>query len=90
MHRLLNLLGFVAFVAGAACLGYALYLLLTVNFGFNPWGTARPAGGWDTLISAALIGLVLLVIGWLLGRASARLEARGRVVVRGPLNAPAA
>ncbi len=90
MSRLLNLLGFVAFVLGAACLGYALYLLLAGSFGFNPWGTARPTGGRETMIVTALIGLGLVVVGLLLAFVSARMEARRRVVVvhQRPLGAP--
>lgn len=91
MHRLLNVLGFVAFVVGAAFLGYALYLLLAGHFGFNPWGTARPTGGRDMMVTSTLFGLVLVALGAVLAIVSARLEVRRRiVVVNRPLTDPAA
>ena len=84
MHRLLNLLGLVAFVLGAAILGYVLYLVLAGLLGFNPWGSGQPQVVVNTMISLGIVALILFVVGWLLARASARLEWRGQVAAVAP------
>ncbi|WP_376096425.1 hypothetical protein ACE7GA_04855 [Roseomonas sp. CCTCC AB2023176] len=84
MSRLVNILGLLAFVLGAALLGYALYLLLAGVLGFNPWGNGAPQVAMNTLIGLALAALVCLALGWLLARASVRMELRRTVTVSAP------
>lgn len=79
MPRLLNILGFLAFLVGAALVGYVLYLVLAGILGINPWGNGRPQVATNTLIGMGVAALLFLVAGWLLARASARAEWRRAV-----------
>ncbi|WP_338665881.1 hypothetical protein VQH23_12015 [Pararoseomonas sp. SCSIO 73927] len=77
MPRLLNALGFVAFVVGAVALAFALYILLAGVIGWNPFSNVRPMlASVNSMAVMALIGVVLLVIGAMLAVAAARAEWR--------------
>ena len=58
MHRLLNILGLIAFLLGAALVGYVLYLVLAGLLGFNPWGNGRPQVVVNTTIGMGLLALL--------------------------------
>jgi uncharacterized membrane protein len=77
MPRLLNILGFLAFVIGAVALAVTLYILLAGVVGWNPFSYGRPLiAGTTTMLVMLVIGLVLLAIGAVLARISARAEWR--------------
>ena len=77
MPRLLNILGFVAFVIGAVALAVALYILLAGVIGWNPFSRGRPLiAGVTTMMVMTAIGLVLLLAGAALALAAARAEWR--------------
>jgi len=78
--RLLNILGFVAFVIGAVAVAVALYILVTGVLGWNPFSTGRPMiAGRNTMLSLAVAGLILLVLGAVLARMSARAQWRREI-----------
>ncbi|MBP0494694.1 hypothetical protein [Roseomonas indoligenes] len=73
MPRLLNALGFVAFVVGAVALAFALYILLAGVIGWNPFSTVRPMlASVNAMITMGVIGIVLMMIGAMLAVAAAR------------------
>ncbi|HEY8612844.1 MAG TPA: hypothetical protein VIL69_16350 [Roseomonas sp.] len=77
MPRLLNILGFLAFVIGAVALAVAIYILLAGVIGWNPFSYGRPMiAGTNTMLVMLASGLVLLVTGALFARAAARAEWR--------------
>ena len=77
MPRLLNILGFLAFVIGAVALAVAVYILLAGVLGWNPFSYGRPMiAGLNTMLVMLVIGLLLLVLGAVLARSSARAEWR--------------
>ena len=77
MPRLLNILGFLAFVIGAVALAFAVYILLAGVVGWNPFPHGRPPmAGMNTVLVMLAVGLVLLVLGAVLARISARAEWR--------------
>jgi hypothetical protein len=77
MPRLLNILGFVAFLLGAVAVAVGIYILLTAVIGWNPFSHGRPMIAGTTAMAAMLgSGLGLLLLGALLGQAAARAEWR--------------
>ena len=80
MPRLLNILGFVAFVLGAVALAVAVYILLAGVIGWNPFSRGRPpAAGVNSMLAISAIGLVLLLAGALLARAAAKAQWRREI-----------
>ena len=77
MPRLLNILGFLAFVIGAVALAVAFYVLLAGVIGWNPFTRGRPLiAGTTTMLVMFAVGLLLLILGAVLARISARAEWR--------------
>jgi hypothetical protein len=75
--RLLSILGFVAFVAGAVAIAVSVYILLAGVIGWNPFSNGRPpSAGVATMATVLVAGLVLLVLGAVLARAAARAQLR--------------
>jgi len=78
--RLLSILGFLAFMAGAVSLAVAVYILVAGVIGWNPFSHGRPLiAGVTTMVVMLVVGLVLLVAGVLLAQASARALAQREV-----------
>jgi len=78
--RLLNILGFVAFVIGAVAVAVALYILVTGFLGWNPFSTGRPMiAGMNTMVGTGVVGLILLALGAVLARMSARAQWRREI-----------
>ena len=73
MPRLLSILGFVAFVLGAVGIAVGLYILLAGVLHWNPLSNGRPPVAGTTEMGVIfVISLVLLLLGALLARLSAR------------------
>jgi uncharacterized membrane protein YhiD involved in acid resistance len=80
MPRLLNILGFLAFVIGAVVVAVGIHVLITGVIGWNPLRNARPLqAGLTTVLVLLGSGAILLVAGWLLGQAGARAEWRREI-----------
>ncbi|SHI55555.1 hypothetical protein SAMN02745194_00572 [Roseomonas rosea] len=80
MPRLLDILGFVAFVLGAVALAIAVYILLAGVIGWNPFSRGRPPiAGANTMLVMSAAGLLLLLAGALLARAAAKAQWRREI-----------
>jgi len=75
--RLLNILGFLSFLAGAVAVAGGIYILLADVIGWNPFSNGRPmATGTMLMASMLAAGAVLLLLGALLGQAAVRAQWR--------------
>ncbi|WP_424137182.1 hypothetical protein [Roseomonas chloroacetimidivorans] len=73
MPRLLNILGFLAFVLGAVAVAVGIYILLTSVLGWNPFYRGRPLpAAMEAMLALLGGGVVLLFLGSLLARAAAK------------------